>query len=79
MSNFDFVNFSPITKTPADGVMERRNCLLSLLLYNVMICLLGWGVSNSRILLTLEAYMYVTIIAEGLLILTYGHRVMRVL
>ena len=43
MSNFDFVNFSPITKTTADGVMERRNCLMSLLLYNVMICLLGGG------------------------------------
>ena len=43
MSNFDFVNFSPVTKNPADGVMERRNCLMSLLLYNVMICLLGWG------------------------------------
>ena len=44
MSNFDFVNFSTSTKTPAAGIMESRNCLMLLLLYNVMICLLGEGV-----------------------------------
>ena len=41
MSNFDFVNFSPSTKTLAAGIMESRNCLMLLPLYNVMICLLG--------------------------------------
>ena len=48
MSNFDFVNFSPSTKTPASGVMERRNCLMLLLLYNVMICLLEGGGCPTR-------------------------------
>ena len=41
MSNFDFVNFSPSTNTPAAGIMESRNFLMLLPLYNVMICLLG--------------------------------------
>ena len=41
MSNFDFINFSPSTKTPAARIMESRNFLMLLPLYNVMICLLG--------------------------------------
>ena len=69
MSNFDFVNFSPITKTLAAGIMESHNFFI----------FLGGGVSNSRIFHTLETYMYVTITDEGLRILTDGHRVMRVL
>ena len=71
MSNFDFVNFSPSTKSPAAGLMEHRICLKLLLLCNVMICLLEGGGCPTREFFThLETYMYVTITGEGLRIST---------
>ena len=81
ISNFDFVNFSPSTKTTTTGLVGRRNCLMLLLLYNVMICLLGWGCPTREFFTHLETYMYlyVTITGEGLHILTYDHRVIRIL